>query len=94
MIRLSGRQVVYLGSNVPLASLTQAIRTIQPEYLLFFVIRNDATDTSENYGRQLARSFTGKKIYVAGDSQLVSQIHIDEKIQQLRTAEDLEKVLT
>lgn len=94
MIRLSGRQVVYLGSNVPLASLTQAIRTIQPEYLLFFVIRNDATDTSENYGRQLTRSFTGKKIYVAGDSQLLSQIHMDEKIQQLRTAEDLEKVLT
>ena len=94
MIRLSGRQVVYLGSNVPLASLTQAIRTIQPEYLLFFVIRNDATDTSENYGRQLTRSFTGKKIYVVGDSQLLSQIHMDEKIQQLRTAEDLEKVLT
>ena len=94
MIRLSGRQVVYLGSNVPLASLTQAIRTIQPDYLLFFIIRNDAADITENYGQQLIRSFTGKKIFVAGDSQILSQLHMGEKIRQLRTAEDLEKVLT
>ena len=94
MIRLSGRQVVYLGSNVPLASLTQAIRTIKPDYLLFFIIRNDAADITENYGQQLIRSFTGKKIFVAGDSQILSQLHMGEKIRQLRTAEDLEKVLT
>ena len=94
MIRLSGRQVVYLGSNVPLASLTQAIRTIKPDYLLFFIIRNDAADITENYGQQLIRSFTGKKIFVAGDSQILSQLHMGEKIWQLRTAEELEKVLT
>ncbi len=94
MIRLSGRQVVYLGSNVPVASLTQAIRTIQPEYLLFFVMRNDASDITENYDQQLTSSFTGKKIFVAGDSQLLSQLNLGEKIEQLRTVEDLEKVLT
>ena len=94
LIRLSGRQVVYLGSNVPLASLIQAILTIQPEYLLFFVIRNDASDISKNYDQQLTHSFTGKKIFVAGDSQVLSQLHMDEKIQHLGKIEDLEKVLS
>jgi len=93
MIRLSGRQVVYLGSNVPFASLAQAIQTIQPEYLLLFIVRHDSSDINENYGQLLTRSFTGKKIFVAGDSQHLSQLHRGEKIQQLRTVEDLEKVL-
>ena len=93
IIRLSGRQVVYLGSNVPIASLTQALHTIQPDYLLFFIIRSESPDIIESYSRQLANSFLGKKIFVAGDRQILSALHIDKKIQQLETADDLEKVL-
>ena len=93
MIRISGRQVIYLGGNVPFASLTQAIGVIQPDYLLFFVVRHDAPDIIENYAQQLTQSFTGKKIFVAGDSQILNQLNLGEKIQQLRMVEDLEKVL-
>lgn len=93
MIRLSGRQVIYLGSNVPLASLSQAIRTVEPAYLLFFVVRRDASDIVENFEQQLTSIFTGKKIFAAGDSQLLSALHLDKKIQLLQTADDLENVL-
>lgn len=94
MIRLSGKQVIYLGSNVPFASLAQAIRTSQPDYLLFFVVRHDASDIVENFEQRLTSLFTGKKIFVAGDSQLLSQLKMGEKIEQLQTVEELERALT
>ena len=93
MLRVSGKQVIYLGGNVPFASLTQAIGVIQPDYLLFFVVRHDTPDINESYAQQLTNSFKGKKIYVAGDSQHLDQLNLGEKFQQLRTVEDLEKVL-
>lgn len=93
IIRLSGRQVIYLGGDVPLASLLQAIKTIMPQYLLFFLVHHDDPEIIRGYYDQLAGSFTGKKIFVSGDSRLLSQVETGKKILWLKSAEQLEEEL-
>jgi methanogenic corrinoid protein MtbC1 len=41
LIRLSGRKVIYLGTNVPLQSISIALQHIKPENLLLFMVHND-----------------------------------------------------
>jgi hypothetical protein len=94
LIRLAGKQVIYLGPDVPFESLTQAIKTIRPHYLLFFLVHHDDPDVIQEYNQHLTNVFTGKKIFVSGDSRLLSQVQTGKKIQWIKTVNELENELT
>lgn len=93
LIRLSGRKVIYLGSNVPLKSLKSAILDIKPDYLLMFLIHFDLPDQIQRDIEDINAYFAGNKIYLAGNHKLISSIKRPQKVEYLQSVDDIERIL-
>lgn len=93
LLRLSGRQVLYLGADLPLESLQNLIKQIKPDYLLFFLVHNEVPGEVNQYTTDLRKIFPGKRIFVAADESLLTQLNIQGRIQGLRSVEELETFL-
>ena len=85
LVRLSGNKVIYLGSNIPLKSLIHIGEQISYQNLLFFLVHKNLNELSNH--------FFGKKIYVAGDKELLKQAKKTKNIRFLSSVEDLEQQL-
>ncbi len=93
MIRLSGQQVVYLGADVPFESLGIAIKSIRPAFLLFFIVHKELPESIETYIGNMAKLFSGKKILVAGDENLLQPLKPRKNVQYLYSVQALEAEL-
>ncbi len=93
LIRLSGRKVIYLGSNVPLQSLVGAVKNALPSKLLLFLVHNDSKEEVQKYLDNLSNLFKGKKLFVASNYQFPDQIKKKKEIYWLHSVEDLEQQL-
>ena len=91
-IRSSGCASVYLGANVPLASVRHTIRARKPANLLLFMVHNDDPEKTEAYLKELKRIFN-KKIFIAGNRDLLSEIRMVQPFNWLGSVEALENVL-
>ena len=94
LIRYSGRKVIYLGSNVPLQSVINAIKDFRPAHVLLFLVHGDLTHTVQQYCEQLCSNFTGKKVYVAGNNKLINELRPNKKLALLLSVETLERELS
>lgn len=94
LLRLSGRQVIYLGSDVPLSSLIMAIKSTKPQYLLFFLVHYDLPEVIEKYFEKLTNSFNGKKIFVSANTRLINDVKTGKKIHWLKSVEELENEIS
>jgi DNA-binding transcriptional MerR regulator len=90
LIRLSGRQVIYLGTNVPIQSITIAVQQTKPDNLLLFIVHNDLPEDLNNYCNQLVKIFNGQ-IYLAANEKLITHLKIYKKIQLLQNISALEQ---
>jgi methanogenic corrinoid protein MtbC1 len=93
VIRLSGKKVIYLGSNLPVESVISAIKNIKPENILMFLVHYDLPEQIQKSLDKLNASFKGNKIYLAGNNKLISQINLKTNIEYLQSVESLEVVL-
>lgn len=93
LIRLSGRNVIYLGCNVPIEFLKFAINETKPIKLLMFLIHYDSLDQTENNLKDLSKCFIKNTIYLAGNQKLISSLNCPENIKCLHVIEDLEELL-
>lgn len=92
LIRLSGRKVIYLGSNVPFESITIAIQQTKPGNLLLFIVHNEPPEAVKKYCDQLLQSFSGQ-IYLSANEKLITPLKTFKKIKLLPTVESLETKL-
>jgi len=93
LIRLTGNKVTYLGSNLPVESVISVIHQIKPDNLLMFLVHYDLPEKIQKNLDKLNDSFYGNKIYLAGNSKLISQINLNVKSEYLQSIESLEVVL-
>ena len=93
LIRLSGKKVIYLGSNVPMQSLINAVKEISCRNLLLFLVHKDLDEEIHESLNRLSNHFPGKKIYVAGDKIVLSRVKKIDNITFLSSVEDLEQQL-
>src|SRR5699024_7134295 len=87
LIRLSGQKVIFLGSNVPLQSLKSAHKVIEPDNLLFFLVRNNLSKNSQNYLHQLSTSFPKCDLFLSGNGKLIKQLQLNDKMHWLRSVD-------
>lgn len=92
VIRLFGKKVIYLGSNLPIDSVISAIDQIKPKYLLMFLVHYDLPKQIQLSLDKLASCFYGTKIYLAGNHKLIGQIKLNSKIEFLQSIESLAAV--
>lgn len=95
LIRLSSKNSIYLGSNVPIQSLTYAVKDVNPKYVLLFLVNNDTSENIKQYLHKLSESLVkiNINIYVACHPILSSELKTGKKIHLLNSIEDLERIL-
>lgn len=93
LIKQTGKKVIYLGPNVPIGTLTSAVKDTSPSNLLFFFVHKNLQEEYEAYCNSLLKTFSGVKIYVAGDEKLKSDIKIGRRITWISSVDELEKEL-
>ncbi len=92
-IRQAGRKVIYLGANLPLDSLINAVKQISPNHLFFFCGHNNSLENSQLYLNTLRKSFSNIKIHIAGDERLISKLSFDKKVDWISSIDDLRNQL-
>ena len=93
LLRVAGKKVIYLGADVPRSSLIDAVKSIEPRYLLLFLVHRDSPDIIQRYLAGLVKIINADKIFAAGHEQLLNVLKPSKKIQFLRNVDDLETEL-
>ena len=91
LIRLLGDKVIYLGSNLPYASLQEAVKVTRADNLLLFLVRNDFTENYQEYIDRLSNDFKKKKIFIAGSDKTIHPLRKRANTIWLTSAEALEQ---
>ena len=91
LLRNAGHKVIYLGSNVPFASIESAVKELNPSGLMFFVVRKNDTDNDLKKINQMKKIFSSQTIYMASDASRLSTLKNSNKFIRLYSVEDLEK---
>ena len=93
LIRLSGSKAIYMGANLPVDSLNEAVDQLSPEHLLLFLVHNNLPRDTEDYLNEIARRFRSKKIFVACQHKILTQVKTPKNVQWLASVADLEQQL-
>lgn len=94
LVRLSGKKVIYLGSNVPLQSVSIAVKSASPANLLLFFVSADLPENIQEYLDKLSLHFSTKNIFVAAEKKVTDSLKAGKRILFLNSVEDLEQKLT
>lgn len=92
-IKNAGKNAIYLGTNVPLLSLKEAVNDIDPDFLLFFLVHHNLPESIEELISELAKAFPDKIIIAVGNEQIKENIQHSESVIFLHHAHDLEQLL-
>ncbi|HET8753334.1 MAG TPA: MerR family transcriptional regulator, partial [Salinimicrobium sp.] len=93
LLRSSGKKTIYLGSNVPLSSVLNAVSDSKFENLLFFLTHHDNPENVQDYLDKLKKEARGKNIYLAANKNLLNEIKTGKNILKLPDIEALENQL-
>ncbi|MFD0941520.1 MerR family transcriptional regulator [Pedobacter boryungensis] len=93
ILRSHGVKVVYLGERVPMDSIVDAQNTIHAENLLFFMVRQRPIKEAADYLAELARTFTGSNIYLAGNGKLIGELQLPANVTWFSSISSLTQIL-
>jgi methanogenic corrinoid protein MtbC1 len=94
LLKLSGRRTIYLGANLPLSTLEQAVRELKPDAVLFFSVRKEETDVLLSYVDKLGHNQRIKHVFIAKPANADDGKLKGRKIRVLNTVDDLERNLS
>ncbi len=85
----SNKKSIYLGSNLPFESLISTVHEVQATHILAFFIHYDQPSKAQEYINSLIFKFKSCKILISGNARLISKLHLDEKVEWIKTVDDL-----
>lgn len=91
LLRKAGHKVFYLGSNVPFASMKAAVKELNPENILFFLVRKNDSENDLKIISQMKKDFPLQTIFMATEETRLSSFEDSKKFIRLSSVEDLEK---
>lgn len=92
-IRGAGKEVTYLGGNVPIKSLADAVKSIKPHNLLFFLISTNRPEDIVDYLAELKYLIEDQNIFIAARENMIKRTKVDKTIIWLSSVEELERLL-
>ena len=91
LIRQAGKKAIYLGSNLPLATLEATVKQISPAHLLFFLVHQNMPEEIQSYLRFLKKKFRNTKIHLAGNEKLIRHLKTGKEINWIQSVDELER---
>lgn len=89
LIAQAGHLVYYLGANVPLQSLENAVKEINPNMLLYFLVRNNEPQEDLKLIKYFNRKFNSKKIIMVADSNRIQMVKNTANFTRISTLNEL-----
>jgi DNA-binding transcriptional MerR regulator len=93
LIRSAGHRCTYLGSNLPIESLSGAVKSIKPENLLLFLVSKNDEDADKDLIKQIVKTFPSQKIYVAAEPERLQKLKEHKNLIQISSRQQLKKEL-
>lgn len=93
LIRSSGKEVIYLGNNIPLQTLFAAVEQTNPDNLFLFLVHHDLPENIRDYFNELSNRFREQKIYAAANERLIYEVNAYKEIFWLNSIKELERKL-
>ena len=90
LIGLSGRKVIYLGSNVLLKSLKSVVQETKPNHILIFFVHLDLPEQIQKDIDSINKYFLEDRIYLGGNHKLIKSI---QNAEFLDSVSDIEGTL-
>ncbi len=90
-LRSRGKNVIYLGPNVPLSSVKHTLKDVAISKLLLFMVHRDLPEKAGEYLSELQELAGDRKVLIAGGGLDPEMVKGKDKIFPLRSVEDLEK---
>ncbi|WP_231424331.1 MULTISPECIES: MerR family transcriptional regulator [Pedobacter] len=91
MLKLNHQNVIYLGSKVPLNSLSAVLSTVHIDHALLFMIKSRLEETANNYIIQLSETCNAVKIHLAGNTNMIEKLKNINHINWFKSLDDFEK---
>jgi len=92
-LRNAGKQVVYLGPQVPFDNLKITVEQTRPSQLLFFLVQLHPFEELQKYIDRISAEFQNMKIFVAGLPYIFSNLNIPGNIILISTPVEFDKML-
>lgn len=93
LLKSKGKQVIYLGSNVPLPSVRDCLEDTGADHLLLFLVHNDLPENVSAYLEELSVLGKKKEIFIACSGELSAKINMKTSFKYLHSVDDLESAL-
>ncbi|MES2560943.1 MAG: MerR family transcriptional regulator [Bacteroidota bacterium] len=93
LIKQAGGKVTYLGSNVPMDTLAQAVKDTSPQNLLLFLVHNNIPENSQAYLNSLKKQFPSTQIHVSGNEKLIGQLKTRNAFKWIQSVAQLQEKL-
>lgn len=91
ILRNNKKHVFYLGANVPLENLKEAIENISPTHILLFLVKNHPTTVLQDMMNELKSMFP-KATYICCKPELSDEIKTGNKQKMIFAFDDFLKV--
>ena len=89
LLRESGHQVIYLGSNVPLNTLDKAAHEVHPTDILLFFVHHLDRNAAEDYLKRVNKIFQKANVHIASSKTLTADIAKPGRINFIYSPEEL-----
>lgn len=90
-LRSRGKNVIYLGSNVPLSSVKHTLEELEIDNLMLFMVHHDLPERIDAYLKELLDLAGERQIFIAGGGVDPESLRDKKEIIILSTVEDLER---
>jgi DNA-binding transcriptional MerR regulator len=74
LIRNAGQRTTYLGANVPFGTIKDAVGSIKPSFLLFFLVAGNNEEEDQKFVASLITAFPQQKIVLSAEADRLKQI--------------------
>lgn len=91
LLKSKGKQVVYLGGNVPLSSVNDCLKDTGADNLLLFLVHKDLPENVSTYLEELSELEKTSNTYIACSKELTDSISLKTSFKFLHSVDDLEK---
>lgn len=89
-LRSKAKNVIYLGANVPLSSVKNALEDLNIQKLLLFMVHSDLPDKVESYLQELNVLAGERKVFIAGSGVGADFFKNKKQLLKLSSVDDLE----
>ena len=84
-----GIKVIYLSSDLPFKTISNAVRDVQPTHLLLFFIHYNIPALTQEYLNHVCSQFENVQVRVSGHERLISQLNLNSSTKWIKSVDEL-----